>query len=400
MAFREFRLLWAAQVASELGDWAGRLALAVLVQERTGSTALTALVTTVSVLPYLGVGQLLATLADRFPRRRIIVATDVARAALFAAMAIPQPVWMLFVLALAAATLTPLFEAARNSLTIHTVPAEHYGDAIAVANITFEFALLVGFAAGGGLATLVGAKAALLANAASFLVSAAFLSRLAVGRQSASDGTDPPRLREGWRAIVDDPFVLRFLVSYGVIGACAIAGEALVVPYAREELQGGAGVAGALAAAMPLGAILATVYGRVRGSDATKMRRAGVLAAGGAVVATFGFAFGPAMPFVFLPFAGVGVALASRIPANEVAAPRVPDRLRGSAFTILQGFLLGGQALSAALAGLAARSLGVRPTLIFAMVIAGLVGIVAATSPPAEARHAYRPSRERATARQ
>ena len=66
LRFRDFRLLWGAEVFSQLGDWAGRLSLSVIVAEQTHSTLLTALVTTASVLPYIGIGQVLATYANRF----------------------------------------------------------------------------------------------------------------------------------------------------------------------------------------------------------------------------------------------------------------------------------------------------------------------------------------------
>jgi predicted MFS family arabinose efflux permease len=391
---RDFRLLWFAQVASELGDWAGRLALAVLIQERTGSAALTALVTTVSLLPYIGLGQWLATLADRYPRRPIIVFSDLARAALFAAMVIPQPIWSLFALALAGAILTPLFEAARNSLTIHTVPRAEYGDAIALANLTFELGLLVGYAAGGGLASAFGPRTALLINACSFIVSALLLRQMSVGSASAAaDDEPPPRVKDGWRVVAGDPFVRRFLLTYGVIGACAIVGEALVVPYAVNELDGGPGQAGLLAAAIPCGAIVATILSRSRGNDTKKLRRASLVALVGAVTAIVFFAMGPSSPLVLVPFAAVGAMLASRVPANEVAGLRIPDRVRGSAFMIIQGFLLGGRAAAAALGGVLARWIGIRSTLVLFLGVAALVSAWGSTLPPFEGRHATRVKR-------
>ena len=388
MRHRDFRLLWFAQVASELGDWAGRLALAVLVEQRTGSTTLTALVTTVSLLPYIGLGQWLATFADRYPRRPIIVATDLARACLFAAMVIPQPVWSLFALALAAAILTPLFEAARNSLTVHTVPRDQYGDAIAVANLTFEVALLVGYAGGGGLAVAFGAKTALLVNASSFVVSALVLRKMSVGSTSAAGEGEPARVKDGWSVVMTDPFVRRFLLTYGVIGACAVVGQALVVPYAIEELNGGSGQAGLLAAAIPCGAIVATVLVRSSGTDTERLRRASVVSLIGALVAIVFFAAAPPLPVVLVAFAAVGAMLASRVPATQVAGLRIPDRVRGSTFTIIQGFVAGGQAVAAAIGGVLARSLGIRPALVIFLAVAALVSVWGSTLPPREARHA------------
>ena len=64
---RDFRLLWSAQILSELGDWAARVALAVLVHNRTGSKVLTAAVTGVGLLPWIGLGQALAALRRPVP---------------------------------------------------------------------------------------------------------------------------------------------------------------------------------------------------------------------------------------------------------------------------------------------------------------------------------------------
>ena len=92
LSIRHFRRLWLADMVSLLGDWAGRLALAVLVLERTGSPAWAAAVTAVSLAGFVGIGQVLATLADRHGRVAVMLAADVARAALFAAMLLPLPV--------------------------------------------------------------------------------------------------------------------------------------------------------------------------------------------------------------------------------------------------------------------------------------------------------------------
>ena len=75
-----FRRLWAADMISLLGDWAGRLALTVLVLERTGSPAWAAAVTAVSLAGFVGVGQVLSTFADRYGRISVMLVADVARA--------------------------------------------------------------------------------------------------------------------------------------------------------------------------------------------------------------------------------------------------------------------------------------------------------------------------------
>src|SRR2546427_12519387 len=86
----EFRALWAAELLSVLGDQLARVALAILVYQRTSSAALTALTYALTFAPAVLGGALLSGLADRYPRRQVLIATDLIRALLAAAMAIPS----------------------------------------------------------------------------------------------------------------------------------------------------------------------------------------------------------------------------------------------------------------------------------------------------------------------
>ena len=88
-AVAEFRALFAAHLLSVIGDQFARVALTVLVFARTGSAALTALTYALTFLPAIVAGPLLSGLADRYPRRTVMVVADVARAALVAVMAVP-----------------------------------------------------------------------------------------------------------------------------------------------------------------------------------------------------------------------------------------------------------------------------------------------------------------------
>jgi MFS family permease len=390
LRYRDFRLLWIAQVASELGDWAARLALVVVVAEQTHSVLLSALVTAVSVIPFVGIGPLLATYANRFKRLHTVVFADVGRALIFAALAIPMPVVLLFALAFLAGCLTPPFEAARNGLTGLAVPEERYGDAVSLTSITVDLAGLFGYAAGGAMVALVPARTALLINSLSFLVSALVLSRIAVARLPIERG-DEIRVRDGWHAVIDDPFVRRFLVSYTITSACAIVPESLVAVYALRELGEASSIAGVLACAIPAGTIIAVVLARPRhGTDADKLRRGALIAMVGGLAGVLIFAAGPSFPLILLGFAAVGWLYASRVPGNEVALLRMDDRMRGPASGVFNSFLVGGQAVAAAVGGLLARSLGVRETITLVLILPTAIGAWGAIAPPKELRHAHR----------
>src|SRR6476661_9500064 len=85
---RSVRRLWYARTISEAGNWAARIALTLYVFARTGSPLAATAVTTVSLLPHLGIGQVLGTLADRFPHRRVMVVSEVVRGLLFGLLAL------------------------------------------------------------------------------------------------------------------------------------------------------------------------------------------------------------------------------------------------------------------------------------------------------------------------
>src|SRR5690242_6309626 len=88
-AVREFRAMWAAEALSQAGDQLARVALAVLVYGRTESAALAGLTYALTLAPAFLGGIFLSGLADRFPRRDVMVITDVLRAALIGLVAVP-----------------------------------------------------------------------------------------------------------------------------------------------------------------------------------------------------------------------------------------------------------------------------------------------------------------------
>src|SRR5690348_9701371 len=87
-AVAEFRALWAAELFSVAGDQLARVALAVIVFARTNSAGLTAITYALTFVPALFGGVLLGGLGDRYPRRDVMVASDVVRGLLVALMAL------------------------------------------------------------------------------------------------------------------------------------------------------------------------------------------------------------------------------------------------------------------------------------------------------------------------
>jgi MFS family permease len=184
-AVREFRPLFGTYTLSTIGDELARVALTVLVYQRTDSPLLSALTFALSFLPWAVGGPLLATIADRYPRHRVLIASDVVRALLVATMAVPgMPLGLLLVLLLLVSLLAPPFESARSALMADVLEGERYAVATSLTNVSLQVAQVVGFLAAGALVTVLSPSVVLLLDAATFAVSAVWLA-VAIERRPA-----------------------------------------------------------------------------------------------------------------------------------------------------------------------------------------------------------------------
>jgi predicted MFS family arabinose efflux permease len=380
---RDYRLVWIAQITSELGDWSARLALAILVLDRTNSPALSAFSFTVSVLPSIGLGPYLSAFGDRYPRRTVLVATDVVRAVLYGAMALPVPTWSLFPLLFVAATATPPFEAVRSALLPALVPRDAYPSAVALSGVTIQTALFAGYALGGGLVSLLGARGALASNALTFLISAGSLSALRAGRErSAIAETARQSLGNGLRFVISDLLVRRTAILLCVVAGAAVIPETLAVVYAEDVLGQGAGTAGVLAAAVPIGTIVVVSLFHVDPHGSQPLRPIAVVAGLSSAVAGATFVADTGLPWAVVNFVLVGCVFGAVVPANAVLGVRIPDRFRAASMGLLQAALTAAQGLGAAIGGVAAQFGGARSSCVAALVFVVLAVVPALFSRP------------------
>ena len=169
----EFRAMFVSQALSLLGDQMARLAIALLVYERTGSAFAASATYGCSFLSWLVGGPILSALADRHRRRRIMVVSDVARGLLVALLLVPHPpLWLVFTVLLAVGLLAPPFESARSAILPDIVSGEAYATANTLINTTIQAAQVGGFFLGGVLVALVSPRGALAIDVATFALSA------------------------------------------------------------------------------------------------------------------------------------------------------------------------------------------------------------------------------------
>ncbi len=375
-AVTEFRALWAAQVLSLVGDQLARVALAVLVFDRTSSPFLTGLIYALGFLPALVGGPLLAGLADRIPHRELMIRCDAGRAVLVAALALPgMPFVLLCAVLVTAELLTAPFGAARAALLPDVFPDDRYVVASAVGNITTQGAMVAGFAAGGGLALLIGPSATLLVDAATFGVSAVILHAFVATRSAASPS---PALSSalhsatlGIRLLARNQR-LRLLVAFGWLCGAYVVPEGLAAPYARG-IGGGPGTVGLLLAAQPAGAVLGAILLARCVPPARRERWMGPLALL-SCAPLVGCALRPGFSATLALWLVSGIGTAYQLVANAAFMVAVPANNRGQAFGLVQASIVAIQGLTILSAGAAASHIA--PSTVVA--IAGGLGSVTA----------------------
>jgi MFS family permease len=265
---REFRGLVVAQVTSELGDHIARVALASLVLKRTDSAFLAVLAFVVSFVPAVFGSALLGAVADRMPRKVVMLGCDLARAAVLVLLALmatdATPVWVLLLLLLVAETFAAPFEAAHRAVVpdVLTDPRECLVGT-SLLRVLYQVDQVIGIVAAGAAIVLVGERMGLLIDAGTFLVSFAVLSLTLrwrpASRQSPAEAAARRTLigdfREGWRLVFDDPALRALVVLAWSAAVFLIAPEAVALAYARLDGAGPA-VGAALMASLPAGAAL------------------------------------------------------------------------------------------------------------------------------------------------
>jgi MFS family permease len=352
--YAEFRALWLGRGLSLCGDQLARVALAVLVFRRTGSPAWTAAIFALSYVPYLA-GPLLASIADRRPRRTIMLTIDCLRAGAFAVMALPSvPLPATCALLFAATAISPLYDAARSATMPDTVPVQTYPAAMAVLSMTTEASQLVGFACGGILVAAFGPHLSLGLDAATFALAAMLtLVRVRHRPAAATEARDSlfRDLASATTLIFRSPR-LRSLTALAWLTSLWIVPEALAVPYAASLHHGAVGV-GVLLAAIPAGFVLGAFplsHYVPHERRLAYMAPLSLLAAAGLL----GCAIHPGFVVSVLLWIVCGIGTAYNVPANAAFVEALPNARRGQAFALVTTGMFAGQGLTAVLAGLAA----------------------------------------------
>ena len=378
---RDLRLVLSAGLISMTGDWILRVGLVYRVYALTGSTVASALTMASSFLPQVLLGAVAGVFADRWDRRRTMIVANLLLAAGLLPLLLVHgagQVWIVFAVLLFESIVAQFFSPAEQALLPRLVSDEQLITANAVGGQAQNVARLAGSGSGGVIAAAGGIAAVALADAASFVISAALITLVATSgrpeagrRGSASPGRRVTLLRaelaDGLRWAARHPVVRTLMIFILVTSIGEGIMSTLFVPYVRHVLHGSSQAYGLVAAVQAIGGIAGGVIAASAGRriSASQLLGWGAVAFGAVDLGIFLYPLG----YVAVWPAAVGMVIVGVPGALTLAGAMTlfqrstDDAFRGRVFGA-QGAVEGVAILAGTLcAGFLAQAAGIIPVL-------------------------------------
>jgi MFS family permease len=368
---RNYRLYFAGQVVSLVGTWMQHVAMSWLAYRLTGSVLVLGLVGFAGQIPILLLAPFGGVWSDRWDRRRLLIATQLAamvQALMAAALTLLDAVaaWQLVLLALTLGAINAVDIPARQSLLVQLVDErEDLPNAIALNSMAMNGARLVGPSLAGVMVSWVGEGVCFLINAASYLTVLLALLAVRVGPRALPPATSGSALKEGFVYAFGKRGIRSLLLLVAVVSFSATPYTVLMPVYAREIYGGDARTLGLLLGCAGGGALAGTIYLAARRSLDGLVRVIGlapVIAGLGLLVLAASHSLWLAVPALVAVGFGVISAVAS---GNTLIQSRVRDELRGRVMSIFTMAFLGVAPLGSLAAGALASAIGAPWTLTF-----------------------------------
>jgi MFS family permease len=278
----KFRSLWLAQVISLTGDWFNTIASVIIVNRYAASGLAVGGLFIARALPPFLLGAVAGVVADRFDRRKILILSDVLRAAIvlgFLWVDRPERLWLLYGLTILQFSVSSFFEPARAALTPALVATDELLTANTLASVTWSAMLTFGGAIGGLTASFFGVRVSLIVDSLSFLASAMLV--LGITGQFRSQAAHA--LESGWKNFVDGLNYVRQNLDVGLVTLVKALGQVgsfdiIAALYAARVFhygQDGATTLGLMFTAFGVGAVIGPlIANRLGDSSVTWLRRA------------------------------------------------------------------------------------------------------------------------------
>jgi MFS family permease len=373
-----YRRYFAGQIVSLSGNWMQMVAEMWLILELTGSGVAVGVTSALQFLPILVFGAWGGVIADRFPKRSLLVLTQTAMAipalALWglAASGAVEP-WMVFALVFARGAVNSIDNPTRQSFVIEMVGADQVVNAVGLNSVLVHSARILGPAAAGALIATVGVAPCFLVNAATFGAMIVALRGMDPERLSPADRSEKRGgVGEAIAYVRREPTLLIPLAMMAVVGTLAFNFQVLLPLLGRFTFEGGAAAYTALAVSMAVGSVVGALATGARGRVSERILVVASIGFGtSALLAAAAPSLGWAMA-ALVPLGLSSVTFAAGV--NSTLQLEASPAMRGRVMALFSVVFLGSTPIGGPIVGWLAEVAGPRAGL----VLAGVAALVAA----------------------
>jgi MFS family permease len=395
---RNFRIYVSGHAVASTGTWMQSIALDWLVLELSGSASAVGIAMACQFLPMLLLGMYGGMIADRYPKRAILMVTQTLNCALSAGLAVltltgHARVEYVYLFALAAGLVFVVDNPTRQVFVNEVVPARYVRNAIALNAAVFQSSRLLGPAVSGVLIGTVGTGWAFAANAASYvapLVGLMFIRSAELMRAPRAERA-PGQLRSALRYVAARPHVAWTIFLVGVVGTFGLKFPVVLTAMADSTFHGGADLYGLFNVVIAVGSVAGALVAGAR--THVRLRTIVVMAVAFGLSQTAA-AFAPGLGIFLAALVVMGVTnLAFQAMANSSVQTAVDGGVRGRVMGLYMLAFVGGTPLGGPVIGWITSMWGARAGMAACGIVPVVAALVAAVALRPRRRAAVHPAR-------
>jgi MFS family permease len=377
---RNYRLFFVGQLISLIGTWMQNIAQSWLVYRLTGSSFLLGSISFASQIPIFLLAFVGGTIADRYNRHKVVIATQSASMVLAMALSIltltdTVRIWHIFVLSALLGIVNAFDMPTRQAFVVELVAKEDLINAIALNSSIFNGARVMGPAVAGILIAGIGEGWCFFANAVSYLAVIAGLLFMRLDARSgiSRKGSAVSNLLEGFNFVRSTRPIRALLLLLGLLSIMGMPYSVLMPIFADKILHGGPPGLGILMGSTGLGALIGSVSLAAKSGTRGLGRMVAYASSGfGIGLILFSISRYFWLSAIFLVPVGMSF-MVTTASTNTLIQTMVPDHLRGRVMATHVWMLLGMTPFGSFLAGAIAAHLGA-PTTMFMGALICLAG--------------------------
>lgn len=382
---RNFRVFITGQLVSNIGGWAQRIAQDWLVLTLTGSATAVGITVALQLMPSILLGPLGGVVADRFPKRRILLCTQIVMACCAAVLAVltlsgAVQVWHIYLVAVVLGIAIAIDNPTRQAFVNEMVGPALLRNAISLNSAAFQVGALVGPAVAGGLISLIGIGSAFALNAVSFGVVLIALLRIRTGELQLTASTAPAVGRAGTAPVtaaaelLSRPEMRWPTVLAAVFSIFTVSFPVTMAAFANSVFDIGAGGFAVLTCALAVGSLL----GSLSAARRVELRLRGLVGlAAGLALTQLVAAAAPGMAAFAVALVAVGFcSVVFGVSANAGVQLAARNHNRGRIMGLYLLVVVGAGCLGGPLVGAINEHLGPRYALLFGALLPGLVTVL------------------------